>query len=106
ELARIDHLGLGQDRLDLARASLDEGLLLLGRVKLGVLPQIAVGPGLLDVLHVLGALHLAQLLELFLEAPLAPRGHRVSIGHFSGTPAASRPSCHRRAAWQWLPPRR
>src|SRR6185436_17296956 len=42
QLARIDHLGLGQDRLDLTRAPLDEGLLLLGRVELGVLAEIAV----------------------------------------------------------------
>ena len=49
--------------------------------------QIAVRARLLDVAHVLGALDLAQALELFAQGLLPPRRHR-ELSH-SGTPAAS-----------------
>ena len=76
ELRGIDDLGLREDGLDLARAALDEALALLGGVVLGVLLEVAVRARLLDVAHVLGALDLAQALELVLEELLPPRRHR------------------------------
>src|SRR5213079_2535859 len=85
ELRGVDDLGLGEDGLDLSRAPLDEALPLLGGVVLGVLLEIAVCSGLLDVTDIFRALDLAQALELVLEK-LLPAGRHGIASHGSGTP--------------------
>src|SRR5262249_19815890 len=76
QLRDVDHLGARDPVVQAEDPALDVRLLLLGRVVLGVLAQVAVGAGDLDLPGDLQPLHGLELLQLFLEAPETGRGDR------------------------------
>ncbi len=95
DLVEVDEGERGHAAVKLADARLQEALALLGRLVLRVLPQVAVLPGLQDLL---GELHLqlvVERLDLLLEPlldlqhlRLRPRNH----GYYHGLPRMDAPS--------------
>ena len=78
---RFDDLGAGDPVVEHRHAAGDMGLLLLGGVVFGVLGEVAVGDGLLDVLDVGGSLDRLQSLQLGFQGCVATRSHRDSLVH-------------------------
>ncbi len=67
DLVEVDHGERGQPPVDLADARLEEALALLGRLVLGVLPQVAVLPRLQDLLGKVDLQLVVQDADLFFE---------------------------------------
>jgi hypothetical protein len=72
----VDHLRVGELRLEVRDAPLDEALALARRLVLGVLRQVAVRARLGDRQRVRRALDAAQPLQLGAQILRAPQGHR------------------------------
>ena len=113
ELGDVDHVGGGDPVLDLGDAPLDVRLLLLGRVVLGVLGEVAVGPRLGDLPHDALALHALEALQLLLQGHQARRGSWACDRWASSftfrardIPAGSGRRSRRRARAPWRPGRR
>src|SRR5581483_9300772 len=82
-VGRLDHHRRLQDRLQLADPGLVVALLGLGRVVVGVLPDVAVLPGALDPLRDLTPAGTAALVEL-LEQPLVGLRGKMCLFHRPG----------------------
>jgi hypothetical protein len=82
-LRDVDHLGARDPVLDLEDAALDVRLLVLGRVVLGVLGEVAVRARLGDLLHDLRTLDRLEALQLLLQPDETALGHRDAIAHLS-----------------------
>src|SRR6056297_2147439 len=72
----VDHLGEAEDALDLLEATLDEGLLLLGGMILGILAEIAMLARLGDGADDGGALDRLEVLELLFQRFVTGGCHR------------------------------
>src|SRR5262249_45610943 len=83
EARRVDDVGEGELGLEVADATLDEGLALLGRRVVGVLGEVPVATGLLDRLDVRRALDLLVATELLLQHAVTRGGHRDLLSHVS-----------------------
>jgi hypothetical protein len=89
ERGRVDDLRRGQLALDLEDAAFDEALLVLGRLVLGVLGQIALGTRFRDRLDHRMALDVLQSSQLFLQFFGTASGERDG-GHISARRAVPR----------------